>query len=285
MRGFEYQRKDHSEIRESPLTRYMRGPTVGRESPNSDTLRRAFRTDISRKQRRSDGTVTVEGIRFEVPTAYRTLLQLRLRVARWDLSSVGLVDPRSGEHLVMLLPLDKARNAERIRRVIVPAAECGPSEPVGIAPHLRALMTVFAVHKLLALTATNAAGPWPTSTVPSERASRAARRWRSTRRACATAFTPCTRATSTASDQISSGSGMPGPPSSVRQREIRSRTRSNVKAPCPRPPISHLASVGEATGCRREPHARLPQAHGSPRPVAIPSYSARGNSQRDVACD
>jgi putative transposase len=140
----EYQRKDHSEIRESPLVRYMRGPTVGRESPNSDALRRAFRTDISRKQRRSDGTVTVEGIRFEVPAAYRTLLQLRLRVARWDLSSVGLVDPRSGEHLVTLLPLDKARNAERIRRVVAPAEESGPSEPVGIAPHLRALMADYA---------------------------------------------------------------------------------------------------------------------------------------------
>jgi hypothetical protein len=40
------------------LARYMRGPNVGRESPNSDALRRAFRTEISRKQRRSDGTVT-----------------------------------------------------------------------------------------------------------------------------------------------------------------------------------------------------------------------------------
>jgi transposase InsO family protein len=140
----EYQRKDHSEIRESPLTRYMRGPSVGRESPSSDALRRAFRTDVSRKQRRSDGTVTVEGIRFEVPAAYRTLLQLRLRVARWDLSSVGLVDPRSGEHLATLLPLDKARNAERGRRVVAPATPDAPSSPVGIAPHLRALMADYA---------------------------------------------------------------------------------------------------------------------------------------------
>jgi putative transposase len=140
----EYQHKEHSEIHESPLTRYIRGPTVGRESPGSDALRRAFRTDISRKQRRSDGTVTVEGIRFEVPAAYRTLLQLRLRVARWDLSSIGLVDPRSGNHLATLLPLDKARNAERIRRVIAPAEPCEPPDPVGIAPHLRALMADYA---------------------------------------------------------------------------------------------------------------------------------------------
>jgi putative transposase len=140
----EYQRKEHSEIRESPLARYLRGPSVGRPCPSSDALRRAFRTEVSRKQRRSDGTVTVEGIRFEVPSAYRTLVQLRLRVARWDLSHVELVDPRSGKHLATLLPLDKARNAERVRRVIGPAAPCEPERPVGIAPHLRALMADYA---------------------------------------------------------------------------------------------------------------------------------------------
>jgi transposase InsO family protein len=140
----EYQRKEHSEIREAPLDRYLRGPSVARESPSSDALRRAFRTELSRKQRRSDGTATVEGVRFEVPSAYRTLLELRLRVARWDLSSVDLVDPRSGEHLATLLPLDKAKNAERIRRVVAPPDASEPSHPVGIAPHLRALMADYA---------------------------------------------------------------------------------------------------------------------------------------------
>ena len=140
----EYQRKLHSEIRESPLDRYLRGPSVGRESPGSDALRRAMRTEVSRKQRRSDGTVTVDGVRFEVPAAYRTLLQLRLRVARWDLASVDLVDPRSGDHLVTLLPIDKARNAERIRRVVAPADADEPARRIGIAPHLRALMADYA---------------------------------------------------------------------------------------------------------------------------------------------
>lgn len=140
----EYQRKVHSEIRETPLARCLRGPSVARESPSSDALRRAFRTEITRVQRRSDGTVTACGVRFEVPSAYRTLLQLRLRVARWDLSSVDLVDPRSGDHLATLLPLDKARNAERVRRVVAPAAADVPSLPVGIAPHLRALMADYA---------------------------------------------------------------------------------------------------------------------------------------------
>jgi hypothetical protein len=140
----EYHRKEHSEIKETPLERYLRGPTVGRESPSSDALRRAFRTEVSRKQRRSDGTVTVEGVRFEVPAAYRTLLQLRLRVARWDLSSVDLVDPRSGSHLATLLPVDKTKNAERVRRMIGPADQEAVAVKTGMAPLLRGLMAEYA---------------------------------------------------------------------------------------------------------------------------------------------
>ncbi len=134
------------EIREAPLDRYLRGPSVGRESPGSDALRRAMRTEVSRKQRRSDGTVTVEGVRFEIPAAYRTLLQLRLRVARWGLlASVDLVDPRSGDHLTTLPPIDKGRNAERVRRASLQPTRASSASPrVGTAPHLRALMADYA---------------------------------------------------------------------------------------------------------------------------------------------
>jgi transposase InsO family protein len=140
----EYHRKEHSEIKETPLARYLRGPAVGRESPSSDGLRRAFRTEVSRIQRRSDGTVTVEGIRFEVPSAYRTLVSLRLRVARWDLSCVDAVDPRSGDHLATLWPLDRTKNAERTRRVVDRVHDGPTPAPSGIAPHLRALMADYA---------------------------------------------------------------------------------------------------------------------------------------------
>ncbi|HTZ86061.1 MAG TPA: DDE-type integrase/transposase/recombinase [Solirubrobacteraceae bacterium] len=140
----EYHRKEHSEIKQTPLARYHDGPSVGRESPSSDALRRAFRVEVTRTQRRSDGTVTVEGVRFEVPSAYRTLVLLRVRVARWDLSSADLVDPRSGDLLCTLLPLDKAKNAERIRRTVSAPLDGAPVRPSGIAPHLRALMADYA---------------------------------------------------------------------------------------------------------------------------------------------
>lgn len=142
----EYHRTVHSELKETPLERYLRGPNVGRPCPSSEELRRAFRMEVTRTQRRSDGTVTVCGVRFEVPSAYRTLDLLRLRVARWDLSNVDLVDPRTGTHLATLLPLDKAKNADRVRRALAQPA-CPPSPAprrTGIAPHLRALMAEYA---------------------------------------------------------------------------------------------------------------------------------------------
>jgi putative transposase len=142
----EYHRTVHGELGKTPLQRYLEGPDVGRDSPSSEALRRAFRMEVSRKQRKSDGTVTVEGVRFEVPSAYRTLTRVRLRVARWDLSSVELVDPRMGTHLCTLLPLDKLKNADRARRVLaVAAAPPSPSKrSPGIAPLLRELMAEYA---------------------------------------------------------------------------------------------------------------------------------------------
>ena|SRR5688572_5957526 len=65
----EYHRSVHSELKEPPLDRYLRGPDVGRPSPSSDELRRAFRMEVTRTQRKSDGTVTAFGVRFEVPSA------------------------------------------------------------------------------------------------------------------------------------------------------------------------------------------------------------------------
>ena len=70
---YEYNRKVHSEIGEAPLTRFLAGPEVTRPSPDSDTLRLAFTRTDHRMQRKSDGTVVIEGRRFEVPNRYRHL--------------------------------------------------------------------------------------------------------------------------------------------------------------------------------------------------------------------
>lgn len=140
----EYHRTEHSEIGTSPLERYLSSKNVGRPSPSLETMRRALRMQVRRAQRRSDGTVSVQGVRFEVPSAYRTLTTLTLRVARWDLSHVHLVDPRTEAHLGTLLPLDKRKNSDGRRRAI--ATTSGAPEPRarGIAPLLRSLMAEYA---------------------------------------------------------------------------------------------------------------------------------------------
>lgn len=142
----EYHRAIHSELKKSPIERLLEGPSVVRPSPSSDALRRAFRTEVVRTQRRSDGTITVEGVRFELPTVYRVLQRPVVRYARWDLSNIDLVDERTGAHLATLLPLDKLKNADGRRRVIEPVAEAAVRAPVesGIAPHLAKLMQDYA---------------------------------------------------------------------------------------------------------------------------------------------
>ncbi len=133
------------ELGTSPLDRALAGPSVVRPSPSSTELRRAFRTETTRTVRRSDGTFTVRGVRFELPSRYRALTRVTVRIARWDLSALDLVDPRQGRHLAVLLPLDKQQNADGQRRALVPVPAAA-EEPAatGIAPHLRQLMADYA---------------------------------------------------------------------------------------------------------------------------------------------
>jgi transposase InsO family protein len=146
----EYHQKVHSELGTSPLQRYRAGPEVGRESPSSEALRRAFRAQVSRHQRRTDGTLSVEGQRFELPARYRHLDRVWVRYARWDLSAVDLVDPHTGAILTALYPLDKHRNADGQRRRLDTAPPAAGANPAAappspaIAPLLRQLMADYA---------------------------------------------------------------------------------------------------------------------------------------------
>ena len=151
---FEYQRTVHRELGgATPLDRFTTGASVLRDCPNSEELRRAFRIEVTRKQRLSDGTVSLEGRRFEVPQAYGHLRELHLRYARWDLSQADLVDARTGAVLQTIHPLDKSRYADghRRRRIVPDAATAAasaaaptatsPSEPPAL---LRELLSRFA---------------------------------------------------------------------------------------------------------------------------------------------
>lgn len=145
----EYNRKVHAEIGQKPLDRFVSDRDVGRPSPSSEELQQAFTVQEARTQRRSDGTLSVAGVRYELPSRYRHLARVHVRYATWDLGQVYLADPRSGQLLERIYPLDKSRNADGLRRSKAPltepaAAPASSSSGDEIAPLLRQIMSQYA---------------------------------------------------------------------------------------------------------------------------------------------
>jgi hypothetical protein len=142
----EYHQSRHAEIGMTPLRRHLDATQVGRDCPDSATLRQAFRRRVTRRQRRSDGTLSLEGKRFEIPNRYRHLEQPQVRYARWDLRSVDLIDPHTQQNLCPLYPLDKTANASGQRRARVNAqtAPTAPQTRDELPALLRKLMAEYA---------------------------------------------------------------------------------------------------------------------------------------------
>jgi len=140
----DYHRNPHRETGQTPLARFLAGPDVLRPSPSADALRMAFTTEQVRTQRRSDGTISVEGVRFEVPARFAHLPRLCVRYARWDLSTVLVCDRRTGAVLGRLVPLDRTRNADAVRRPSTPTPSTQPRPAAtGVAPLLDALLRQY----------------------------------------------------------------------------------------------------------------------------------------------
>ena len=135
----------------APVKRYLKGPDVGRPSPDSLFLRKAFRLRQQRSQRLSDGTVSIEGRRFEVPSRFRHMKKILAAWARWDLGHIDMIDPNTETVLSPLYPLDKEKNADGHRRRLSPVAlpenQVPPSQTQPkneIAPLLANLMRKYA---------------------------------------------------------------------------------------------------------------------------------------------
>jgi hypothetical protein len=124
----EYNRDVHRETGCSPVERFTKGPDVLRDSPSSESLRDTFRLETKRSQRQSDGTISLEGVRFEIPARYRHFGAITVRYARWDLGRVDLVDTRSGIILAPIYPLDRTTNADGRRAVIESGGTDVPSQ-------------------------------------------------------------------------------------------------------------------------------------------------------------
>lgn len=125
----EYNQRVHEEIDTTPVARMLEGPDVSRKAPDLETMRRYFTRTESRIQRRSDGTIRVGGVRFEVPSRLRTLGTVQVRWRSWDLSEVWLVDPRTDGLLATLRPSDLEKTGGQGRRALTPIPETEAPRP------------------------------------------------------------------------------------------------------------------------------------------------------------
>jgi len=144
----EYQRTIHSETGQTPLARFLESRDVGRPCPSPDDLRLAFCTESSRIQRRSDGTISLKGTRFEIPSRFRHFRKVMVRYASWNLARVHLTDPHTGVILSRIYPLDRARNADGLRKTLSPIETGGQDATAsetstGMAPLLRKLLADY----------------------------------------------------------------------------------------------------------------------------------------------
>ena len=122
----EYNHAVHRETSCTPVERFARAPDVLRDSPSSESLRDAYRLETKRSQRQSDGTISLEGVRFEIPARYRHFREVTVRYARWDLGRVDMVDERGGTILAPIYPLDRTANADGRRAVVGPDIRDAP---------------------------------------------------------------------------------------------------------------------------------------------------------------
>ncbi len=141
---YEYNIKQHRATGTTPVDRFANGPCVLRDCPDHETFRQVFGRQVSRCLRSSDGTIALDGVRFEVPSRYRHMVRLTVRYARWDLSRAYLVDPRNDAVVCTILPLDKAANADGVRRPLEPpVSSLSPAprpDPAKLPPLLQELL-------------------------------------------------------------------------------------------------------------------------------------------------
>jgi len=113
----EYNKKKHHEIGMAPVERMIKSENVSRSAPEEQELKFAFTVCESRKQRQSDGTISINGTRFEIPSRFHHLSQLHVCFTNWDKSTAWLVDKRTGNQLATIYPQDKIKNASGQRRI------------------------------------------------------------------------------------------------------------------------------------------------------------------------
>lgn len=124
----DYHTTVHSEIKEKPLDRFFNNTNVLRAAPSYDDLQCNFRMRISRVVRKTDSTITIDGVRFQVPKCYTHMESLLIRYARWDLGEAEILCPDTYKSLTVIYPLNKLANSSGMRNRLTEGDEDNPKE-------------------------------------------------------------------------------------------------------------------------------------------------------------
>ena len=115
---YDYHTKIHSETKETPDDRFLNCANVLRMAPSYDDLKCSFRMKTTRSIRETDGTVTLDGVRFQIPQQYIHMKTILLRYARWDLGVAEILCPQTNISICAIHPLDKIKNSSGARKEI-----------------------------------------------------------------------------------------------------------------------------------------------------------------------
>lgn len=116
----EYNKGHHKEIETTPLDRFLKHQDVSRPAPELDILKQAFRLRDRRTLRKSDGTISILGKRFEIPSRYCHLKNILVAYAEWALDQVHILDPQTGKSICQIYPVNKEANYNNGRKVREP---------------------------------------------------------------------------------------------------------------------------------------------------------------------
>jgi hypothetical protein len=112
----DYHTTIHSETGQTPLARFFNEKHVLRCGLEFGEMQRSFRMRIKRTVRKTDGTITLDGTRFELPQCYIHMDEVTLRYARWDLGEAEILCPDTFKPLCTVFPLNKLKNSLGLRQ-------------------------------------------------------------------------------------------------------------------------------------------------------------------------
>lgn len=142
----EYNRAENEDLASSPIKVVLAEKDVSRPSPDEEKFHFSFTRPDTRKQRKTDGTIKIKGVRYEIPSRYRHIQKFRVRYQDWDLSKAYLVDSRTDEKFATIYPQDKTKNASGKRRAleVIQKSSSETNKNDSLPPLLKKIMAEYA---------------------------------------------------------------------------------------------------------------------------------------------